>query len=618
MARMFPSQNETFPNDGEKIFYRFIEHAAKPDSKYMCWYIPDVKGEEPDFILYCEDIGLVIIEVKLWVLGQIKEINPHEVRLEGFKERMKNPLKQARDYSMTLRDRLKRDGRLVSRESQYAGKMKIPVNYGVAFPNITRHEYEQSPVAKVIQPAYVFLWDDLNPDSELAQDASGKKLLNQLKIRFPPLFDFKLEQADRACLREILFPEVRIELPVRKSDKGFEAEKHHIKLLDNHQEAIARQIDAGHRIIRGPSGSGKTLVLIHRAIYLFKYNPAVKHALFVCYNITLVNYIKQLFAGKGIPIGPDGIEILHFFELCSKIMGEAIQYEKQDMDYYNLVVSEALDRVSACGLKYDLILLDEGQDFSNDMFRVITALMNKKTNHLMIAIDENQDIYKPNRTWQDAGIDAKGRIKNLTAVYRNTKQIYRLAGSLIGLNLSVATKKDHQERIFDDTCTMDGPNPEIIRFDGYPAMTQAVAGQIEAILAQGNVPSSEIAVLYTHKGISSITDTTMPELVKAALESRGILSNWIAEDYWAKKAYDISTNNIAISTIHSVKGMDFHCVFLVGLDLLENNDRWTEQQLRNLTYVGMTRARYRLVIPYVIENELISHLLATTVSLRGH
>jgi hypothetical protein len=43
MAKMFPANNETFLNDGEKVFYRFIEAAAKPDSKYMCWYIPDIR-----------------------------------------------------------------------------------------------------------------------------------------------------------------------------------------------------------------------------------------------------------------------------------------------------------------------------------------------------------------------------------------------------------------------------------------------------------------------------------------------------------------------------------------------------------------------------------------------
>ena len=35
---------------------------------------------------------------------------------------------------------------------------------------------------------------------------------------------------------------------------------------------------------------------------------------------------------------------------------------------------------------------------------------------------------------------------------------------------------------------------------------------------------------------------------------------------------------------------------------------WSERQVRNLVYVGITRARHRLFIPYVTEAEMISKL----------
>jgi len=35
---------------------------------------------------------------------------------------------------------------------------------------------------------------------------------------------------------------------------------------------------------------------------------------------------------------------------------------------------------------------------------------------------------------------------------------------------------------------------------------------------------------------------------------------------------------------------------------------WSERQVRNLVYVGITRARHRLIIPYVTETEIISEL----------
>ncbi len=37
-----------------------------------------------------------------------------------------------------------------------------------------------------------------------------------------------------------------------------------------------------------------------------------------------------------------------------------------------------LSRLKERDLKYDAILVDEGQDFSDDMYKVITSLLNRK------------------------------------------------------------------------------------------------------------------------------------------------------------------------------------------------------------------------------------------------
>jgi superfamily I DNA/RNA helicase len=57
-----------------------------------------------------------------------------------------------------------------------------------------------------------------------------------------------------------------------------------------------------------------------------------------------------------------------------------------------------------------------------------------------------------------------------------------------------------------------------------------------------------------------------------------------------------------------MKGLDYHCVFLVGLDFIGPRIMALDHT-KNLVYVGMTRARYRLFIPYINENELIRDLL---------
>ena len=95
---------------------------------------------------------------------------------------------------------------------------------------------------------------------------------------------------------------------------------------------------------------------------------------------------------------------------------------------------------------------------------------------------------------------------------------------------------------------------------------------------------------------------------------------WPVEDARAKRRYDITTDSVTVSTIHSMKGMDFTHVTLVlprGLAqgrekgllkrLEERRAAWekrrkTEKQaakdsrFRPLLYVGMTRARQSLTV----------------------
>jgi len=100
---------------------------------------------------------------------------------------------------------------------------------------------------------------------------------------------------------------------------------------------------------------------------------------------------------------------------------------------------------------------------------------------------------------------------------------------------------------------------------------------------------------------------SLPLMIEKVLESNGILSNWASENYRSKKTYDITTNSVTISTIHSVKGLDYSCVFLLGLDYFED-ERWSDDQINRLTYVAITRARYQLFIPYIHRSSLIKKL----------
>jgi superfamily I DNA/RNA helicase len=272
------------------------------------------------------------------------------------------------------------------------------------------------------------------------------------------------------------------------------------------------------------------------------------------------------------------------------------------------VVQEALSKVESFGKQYDAIMIDEGQDFSTDMFKVVTALLNPKTDNLTIALDDKQNIYRGQASWKKAGIRTEGRVHKLSCRYRNTKEIAEFAANFI--KKSKERSGDHKiggQELFADYFDFQGPKPEIKQFADFKKITEYVADKIADIVETDGCPYSEIAVLYAMKYPNKDLKTPLPQLIEKALESRGILYNWVSEDYRSKKTYDITTNSVTISTIHSVKGLDYSTVFLLGLDFLEPRE-WSEEQLDRLTYVAITRARYQLFIPYLNGTSLIKKL----------
>jgi len=611
---MVPEDIERFTTDGEKTFYRFLQSCAKPDSQFITWYLPNIQDHEADFILYSNEIGLVIFEVKDWLLDQIIEADAHNFRfrINGKEEIRQNPFQQVKKYFNSIMDKIKDDGYLVSKEPFAHGNAKIPVSCGIVFTNINKYDYEQRGLDNIIETSKIFFWDDLHPQSPICSDPTGKCFHEFITRMFTPKFEFKITGKEFDHLKQLIFPIIRIELPDRHSpQKTYIDEIQRLKLLDHHQESIARHYDGGHRLIYGPSGSGKTLILVHRAALLMQYNPEIKRVLFLCYNVTLVNYVRRLLSDKHVTLGENGIDVLHFFQLCSRITGEQIPYEKEDSEFYDLVISEALEKVKSFPLKYDAILVDEGQDFSDDMLKIVVSLLNLKTNHLAIALDDNQNIYRRAQTWKELGIQARGRVHKLSWVYRNTREISRFAECVVN-TASGLTPDDHAKgqgllfpEIFEES---HGPDPLIKLFPEYEEITAWMSDRIVKLNTEEGLPLSEIAIIYALKSSDHENGLNLPLLIEKVLDQKGLPRYWVSEDYRAKKSYDITTNSVSVSTIHSLKGFDYACVFVLGLDWMEPG-RWTLDQIDRLAYVAITRARQQLFIPYCSETALIKRLI---------
>lgn len=602
MATMIPDGVDEFKTEGERRFYRFLELAAKPDREFTTWYLPDIEGREPDFILFSEDIGLVIIEVKDWALEQIQEANPRNFTLRMGRDRrsLKNPMHQAREYYESLMHRMRADGRLLSRDAGHYGKPKVPVDYGVAFPNINREPYCRSRLKDVISPRRIFFLDDIRTDSEICADDSGECFKRALMEMFPPRFRFRLTPAEYGHLKQLLFPVVRIEQPGRDTCSYIDPTQR-VRVLDDRQEAIARRPDPAVQVICGPSGSGKTLILAHKAAFLKHYAPETR-IFFLCCNPALVNYIKRLLSDKGIGLGPGGVEVWHFYELCSKLLGREVDCGREDGEHLRKVAGDALERLRETGPCCEAVLVDEGQDFTDEMFAVIEALSDPGRPNITIALDESQNVHGRALGWRDRLEAGGARFDRLAASYRNTVETRRFAFAFARIPDSPHIEGESAY------CETRGPKPELVRLEDAPAVCAHIADTAREFHLGREYPLSEMAVLYPVR-ISGQDPASFPRQIAAAVESRGLISNWFSEDAHTSRLYDITTDRIAVSTIQDAMGLDYACVFLAGLDLVER-DPASEEMIRKLVYSGITRARHRLIIPYARRNWLIEELLA--------
>ncbi|UCF86140.1 MAG: AAA family ATPase [Desulfobacteraceae bacterium] len=613
MAQMHPDDIEDCEEatEGEKRVFRFLKEAARPHKDFICWYEPPIGslGKEPDFILFGKRLGLLILEVKDWTSPQIISYNPHQftILISGKAEKKTNPDRQAKGYVNTLKERLTETPEFVSDHPKYKGSLKIPIGRIVVFPNISKDEYAESNLKWFIESERSLFKDDLDAAGEIICDTSGRKFHERTSKVFP--FPFKgLTQKEIDKLSLIIWPEAKIDLPPRQGPGKVRFQRE-VLSLDESQARLALRLGPGHQIIKGPPGSGKTLVLVHRCCHLCKYNFQVKKILLACYNIALVGYLKRLIQEKDLGIGTNGIEVCHFYELCARILGEPVHYENEESEYYDLVTQEALESVLKGKSRvepFDAILVDEGQDFDEAMLKILLSLL-KPGGDLVISLDPYQDLYRGKSSWKSIGIKASGRTRHLKMVYRNTVEIFDLTQRFIGKTPRI----EKQLALLPYDFAFHGDVPALHRFGNLGEIESFLAHDLKRCIEKEDYKRSEIAVVYDDKvyGPSSFAydNRSLPMRILNKLETSGIPTAWISQDVRSKEMNDITTDRVSLISIHSSKGLDFELVYLVGIDHIRPTED-TKEALISLVYVAMTRAKYRLVIPYVEETDLIKRI----------
>lgn len=239
---------------------------------------------------------------------------------------------------------------------------------------------------------------------------------------------------------------------------------------------------------------------------------------------------------------------------------------------------------------YSHIIVDESQDLTRVQLEFLKALYKPGDySSLLFVADTAQSIYPHSwlvrgRSFTSIGLDLTGKGNVLSKNYRTTTQIARSAYSLIAENSEIVEDEYYVEPVLLDK---QGQYPVYKHFSSEKNEAEFVAREIGMLLSE-YLPGEIIVIARQYRQL---------EMVQLQLEEHGLACKLLKE-----REVTFDDDCIKLLTIHSIKGLEFKVVFIVGLndsvipycsytDMEEGMQEITE---RKLLYVGMTRASERL------------------------
>jgi hypothetical protein len=590
-------------NAGEK---RVLDALARHlEDDYAVWHnIPIMgSGREPDFVILHPRRGLLILEVKDWKRQTIVDANPMQVQLNTAQGLVHSdhPVSQARGYMLDLVHQLQKFPELLQPDGPHRGKLLLPWGWGGVLSHIKAVDVAQDPsFTAVFEPHKVMLQDDLADDVDTM--AFQQKLWGMFNVQWQCV----LSLPQMNIVRALLFPELRMGVQQSLLPENSPARllvQDVLQVMDLQQEAVARNLGEGHRLIHGPAGSGKTMILIFRAVQLQAIARPDKPILVLCYNRDLATRIETMLRVKGV--GP-AVQVSTFHAWAMDVIRTyqlaPIRRGQLTSDEYEALAAIACEGIASARVpkgQYAALLIDEAHDLKDEWLAAAAQMVDPTTKSLLVLYDDAQSIYQKSRrklSFAKLGIEAQGRTEILKINYRNTTEVLALAVECaegILEDRKDATAED-MPLVMPQSAGRSGPMPVFLRFDSGRQEAAQIANTIAELIGQGRSPGDIAVLARFRKSLDG---------VRTALEAAGVACS--APKTARREASPEAV--VTLTTFHSSKGLEFPVVFAMALDQLEDAQARRLEELR-LLYVAMTRATHRLQLSAMGSSKITAHI----------
>lgn len=539
--RFYEAARAQFPTDWTVLFSTPWIGATPTGRKY---------DGEADFVVLAPTLGMLVVEVK----GGGVEYDPVSGRWEsvdraGVRHAIKDPFRQATAEKHQLIRVLQADPRW-----RKAHPGRLLTGHAVMFADLASTRSAMGPDAPA---AIIGGRDDLSrlqawTEGVLRYWAGSDTAWDALRLEGVRAAEHVLH--GRIEARPLVSMQLDAEEAVRVQ-------------LTQQQSRVLRGIGARKRAaICGGAGTGKTLLAMEKARQLA---ADAGETLLLCYNRLLADHLKT--ACQGVP----RLHPMSFHQLCSWRAAEVMRSCGRDLirearseypnaraqDEFDLVLPHALAlSCEASPLRFDAIVIDEGQDFRDEYWLPIEWLLRDlDTSHLYVFYDQNQALYT-----RAGSMPITEPPFVLSFNCRNTQRIHE------------AAYRYFRGEATDGPTGNDGAPVASLTSPSVTAQAGAIHAAVVALLDKERVEPQRIAVLVCgepkEQFYRAIERTPLPGGCR-----------WVVEGAAADRG-------VRLETVRRYKGLEADVVYLWGADCLPARDQ------REMLYVGTSRAKSRLIV----------------------
>jgi hypothetical protein len=258
-------------------------------------------------------------------------------------------------------------------------------------------------------------------------------------------------------------------------------------------------------------------------------------------------------------------------------------------DYEDQVLSAELALKGKPMTGYSAVIVDEAQDLSCAMIRMLAAIAGDGADALTLIGDGQQTIYPGGYTLAEAGLSVAGRGVVMDTNYRNTAEILEAARSIVD-GTSFTDIEGTATAASAPSAPRHGSKPEFLSFPSSDAHNAAMIDRVRSAIGAVDVNLGDVAVLCFYNWQ---VDRAMKLFSNAGIPVLEL------------SKYDgLTSDALKVGTIKRSKGLEFKQVLVpwvkpwlkrprrsVG-ETTASSER--EDRDRRELFVGLTRARDRV------------------------